>query len=401
MFKNDIKFNMQSPADVMSFFMKKIAVLVIMIILYPCFSYAQSVPPADNTDTMTLTLDLSSIKYLPTIRLYDHVTGAYDPINWRPEWAQSGWLCTDRENSANGICNAHDIVDSANSGDTLIKLLFTERRSHTQVYLQVEARNYSLFPIDCAETKSSNLYYMNDAGGVRCASSKALATGKELYAYLQATELSKLPFGGIWEATMVLEQRGMINPGHTVHLATWTKHIVLDITDEDHQQIYLPDFGDAQPLIDLNMHPLPGVDGRVNILHGENSLGLCLYDGFNSQSSQFTVQMKNQGPDSRAANLFSLYREGGSKTKDEDRIDFTVRMLDPTRNKYTNVKREEDIFFDNIQQAQTRLVHLSGIPEAVLCVPTPLKLETVDTTINKKNQGRYVGNLTFIFTEIF
>lgn len=109
-------------------------------------------------------------------------------------------------------------------------------------------------------------------------------------------------------------------------------------------------------------------------------------------NDDFTGQGTRSGID------FSIVRQGGNVNDARDRIDYSVKILNPDTNTMQTVTRATQINFTKIQQAHIRQVHLPGIPEPVICVPAPLELNTGLFEVNSKNAGQYRGTLQLNFT---
>lgn len=221
---------------------------------------------------------------------------------------------------------------------------------------------------------------------------------QKLIFFINAADLAKLPVGGVWQAEFKVVLMQWDNP-RNYPLADWNAHITLNVTDNNNQQIYLPEFGQAAPRVDLNMRPLPGTGGNQTQMKGAANIDMCLYDGYGSNSSSFTVKFDDQpqGSLSRNEDDFSVYADGGDASQVSDRIDYQVAMQLPNANTLKVIRGQDNVISD-IATARVRPVHLPGIPQAVLCVPTPLTLSTQNMNINSKRAGHYTGHLIVDFT---
>lgn len=353
--------------------------LLIISLIASQSAFAEVVTPTGRETYITGTYDLSSAP--SKIDIWVNETGGVDTSN--PYlWGRNNWRCLSSTSPATGKCKSGEASagggDWGGKGHTLIPTLFIEKRTHAQAVINIEGYH-----------NSDGVQYYLTAAAINIAPQALNNT------WISQTELAKLPIGGIWEAHLAMDL-WQWSPGKK--LGRWNAYITLNVTDMNRQQIYLPEFGQAEPLIDLNLRPLPGTTGYQSILHGKKTLNMCLYDGYNAESSQFTVQIKGAGSLDRPANVFSVYREGGSRTADEDRIDFFVKMFNPVSGEFMDVNRGQNIVITDIQHARIRQVHLPEIPQPVICVPSALKLETGDIAMASKTQGRYVGIMTIVFT---
>jgi hypothetical protein len=284
--------------------MKNIAALFFVIILPACQLFvsqqasAEIIQPTGRDTTVSATFDISTPSQ---VDIWKNESGGSDPDN-PALWRRNTWLCHSDSSPENGQCKT-TVSWECYQKSTSIPLQFTENKTGAIVII--------------------NLTAYRQTGGYKNSVTDACTTssGSETHAnyYITPEELKKIPTGGTWKAELkvVLTQWAP-----NIKLADWYAHITINITDNNNQQIYLPEFGDAQPLIDLNLRPLPGTRGNHGVLHGSTTLDMCLYDGFNSESSQFTIQIKGAAIPGRSENAFSIYRTGGSITKDADTIDF-------------------------------------------------------------------------------
>ncbi|WP_047608306.1 CfaE/CblD family pilus tip adhesin [Rahnella aquatilis] len=376
-----------------------ISALLILLSFLPFMGYCTSIPPSDKNDSTEYSYDRANAMGNQNLTLYDNVIGAYDSVTWKREWAKSGWVCTDQQNRLNGICDKHEIVDNSTRGETTIQLVFTEQRSHIQTMINIKAWNYGIYPAACSEGQDYSDYQINSVTAPHCPSANLAVSGRELNAYIPASEMAKIPFGGIWKAQMVLEYRGIVTPDNIIHLATWTKHITLNVTDNNNQQIYLPEFGQAAPRVDLNLRPLPGTGGNQAQMTGRANIDMCLYDGYGSNSSSFTLKFEDQpqGSSSHSSGNFFIYTDHGDVNQSSGWIEYFVGIVLPDGNT-ESIMRGHDIVIPDIQNAHVRPVHLPGIPQAVLCVPMPIELDTKAIDINSKQAGHYTGHLIVTFT---
>jgi CFA/I fimbrial subunit E len=75
-------------------------------------------------------------------------------------------------------------------------------------------------------------------------------SGASLYLYIPADELKKLPFGGIWDATLKLS----VKRRYSETYGTYTINITVKLTDKGNIQIWLPQFK-SNARVDLNLRP--------------------------------------------------------------------------------------------------------------------------------------------------
>ncbi|QBJ08864.1 pilus assembly protein CblD [Rahnella aquatilis] len=343
---------------------------------------AESVPPAGRDTPVSATFDRGTPP--STLGIWTHESGGYDTEDPRL-WGRNNWRCLSNTSPETGQCKSGEAKnangDWGATGDTLIPTLFTEKKSGLQAVINLKG------------------YHSSSADGTHFLVTAGADNGAKetfLYMFINGDELKKLPVGGVWEGTLALDL-WQWSPGK--NLARWTAHITLNVTDNNNQQIYLPEFGEAAPRVDLNLRPLPGTKGNQTQMNGSATIDMCLYDGYGSNSTSFTLKFddQQQGTIQRNNGYFSIYSDHGNTNLDSGRIDYYVKMQGPD-GKYVSVIRGDDLVISDIQTAHTRPVHLPGIPQAVLCVPAPLELSTKTMDINSKQAGHYTGHLIVNFT---
>ncbi len=319
-------------------------------ILFNSVAHADILIPSDQNIDIEASFDLANS---PTkITLWSEKSGGYDTTN-ASRWAFNYWTCNSDSNPLNGKCSTGK---GGWATSFPIILTFTEKKSGATQNISLNGMRKSQFvggsPCgNYGDSKPMNVSAQNDCQGA--------AQGVAVTVDISPSELKKIPIGGIWEADLKLT----LHNSNNTERYNWDAHLVLKITDINHQQIYLPKFGQAEPLIDLNLRPLPGTSGQHSIFHGKSTLDMCLYDGYNSESSQFTIQIKGAGSPARPENVFYVYRDGGSYSKDEDRVDFFVKMFNPVTGQFIEVNRGQEMVIPDIQKARIRQVHLPDIPQ--------------------------------------
>lgn len=218
--------------------------------------------------------------------------------------------------------------------------------------------------------------------------------------FIPQTELRNLT-GGIWRATLIMNYYNRANTGTVTPLGTtWTASIVLTVTDLNNQQLYFPAFPYAAPQVDLNLSNRPGTANNHSA-SGSVSLDMCLYDGSNGTSDRIDMLFQDEGADApgRQDGMFSVYRTGGDKSSQADRLDYQVSVIDPTTGASRTVSNGKEISWSNTNRRNIlRQVVLPGRPGVSLCVPAPVTLTTPVFTLADKVAGRYTGRLKIIYT---
>ncbi|MBU9866368.1 CfaE/CblD family pilus tip adhesin [Rahnella aceris] len=346
---------------------------------------ADTVAPLDHSINTELNIAKGTAS---TVNIWTQESGGYDSTN-SGRWGLNYWACTSSTSDENGKCPTGK---GGYAAYLPVYLKFTEKRSGATQTLELQGtREAYWYNGNCAmygDPKPMNQSAQNSCSGDS-------TDGVNLTLKIPAAELNKLPVGGIWTAQLKI----LLHNSSETEVYQWDSNITVNLTDNNNQQIYLPEFGEAAPRVDLNLRPLPGTKGNQTQMNGSATIDMCLYDGYGSNSTSFTLKFddQQQGTTERNNGYFSIYSDHGDTNLDSGRIDYYVRMQAPD-GKYVSVIRGDDLVISNIQTAHIRPVHLPGIPQAVLCVPAPLELSTKTMDINSKQAGNYTGHLIVNFT---
>ena len=342
------------------------------------------------------------------IDIWTNESGGHDSS--KPSfWGLNTLVCKSSSDPKNGSCAT--VSMGSGTGKGTIPLRFTEKRSKLSVVLNVtnyHTDRYSQTDY-CNDVSTFYLPFPSTAN-MTCTTNdgtKYKSDGTAFTAYITQTELKKIPFGGIWEASLELYLKQW-TPYKT--LGNWNAKFALNMSDVSNQAIYFPSFGagqgkDAQPHVDLNLRPLPSGDRQIlGRLSGSTSLDMCLYDGYGSNSRQFQVQLSEppeypENPEGRQAGKFSVYNDIGNRNEISNRIDYGVKMYFPESNSFQDVVNGTTYTLPNINTDDIRAVRLaSNISNVVLCVPTPLQINTPAFNIVDKTNGHYTGKIRVVFT---
>ena len=346
---------------------------------------ADTVAPLDHSINTELNIAKGTAS---TVNIWTQESGGYDSTN-SGRWGLNYWACTSSTSDENGKCPTGK---GGYAAYLPVYLKFTEKRSGATQTLELQGtREAYWYNGNCAmygDPKPMNQSAQNSCSGDS-------TDGVNLTLKIPAAELNKLPVGGIWTAQLKI----LLHNSSETEVYHWDSNITVNLTDNNNQQIYLPEFGEAAPRVDLNLRPLPGTKGNQTQMNGSATIDMCLYDGYGSNSTSFTLKFddQQQGTTQRNNGYFSIYSDHGDTNLDSGRIDYYVRMQAPD-GKYVSVICGDDLVISNIQTAHIRPVHLPGIPQAVLCVPAPLELSTKTMDINSKQAGHYTGHLIVNFT---
>lgn len=285
------------------------------------------------------------------------------------------YLCLSSQNTLNGACpTSENPSSSQDRGETNITLQFTEKRSLIKRELQIKGYKQLLFKnVNCPVSLTLNSAHFN------CG--KYAASGGSLYLYIPAGELKKLPFGGIWDATLKLR----VKRRYSETYGTYTINITVKLTDKGNIQIWLPQFkSDAR--VDLNLRPTGG-----NTYIGRNSVDMCFYDGYSTNSSSLEIRFQDNP---KSDGKFYL-RKINDDTKE---IAYTLSLLlagkslTPTNGQTLNITDAASL---ETNWNRITAVTMPEISVPVLCWPGRLQL---DANVKNPEAGQYMGNINIIFT---
>ncbi|HGM5492552.1 TPA: CfaE/CblD family pilus tip adhesin [Serratia fonticola] len=224
--------------------------------------------------------------------------------------------------------------------------------------------------------------------------------------YIPSAELDKLSIPGVWHAWLLMTVRAWDNCSDEINgcggfnRAVWQANITLTVTDNSNQQIYLPAFPTSAPVINLNLKTRPG-SGNLKNVSGQANLDMCLYDGNDSASNRISLRLQDEGAAAagRPTEQFSVYRRGGDKSQDRDRLDYQVSVINPTTGASQTLSNGTEIIWSDTNRRNIqRQVILPGVSKPALCVPAPLTLTTPAFALSDKTAGDYTGTLRIIYT---
>ncbi|AYN29630.1 alpha-fimbriae tip adhesin [Buttiauxella ferragutiae ATCC 51602] len=348
-------------------------------------------PPAPSTVNIQRTFDRVSPPSAD-ISIWARESGGYDTEDYG-KWGRNGWVCESNSDPKHGKCSTKQVW--AATGTTTIPLLFTEKRSGMQVVLNLSGFSEQReFGGDCPGYKGHFQIY--SAAIYDCEVGTAHTSETSLTTSIPAAELRKLPVGGLWQADLHFK---LMQWSPVTFLADFNSHIELNVIDPSHIDIYFPEFSSAAPLVELDLRPRGAPDASA-YAQDTTYLDMCLYDGYNSNSTRFELRLKDEGvlPADRASGDFSIFREEGTKGPERDRIDYHVKLQDPETGGMLAVQNNQSIVWTQINQNKIRPVRLPSLTYPVLCVPAPLVISVDKFSIRDKNAGHYRGTLSVIFT---
>ena len=356
---------------------------------------ASVVPPQDMVIDFSATVDLYGQSFIN-----QKIYGGFDTDN--PErWGGNGWVCLSETDPTYGAC-VTNMGNRPAPRPTIIKLRLKERRSGITTLLNLRGLqsafddlpdHYNNANVAINYNKVMKTYY----GELIAGKFITVATGNSEDEHDPTLNIIDfILIGGVWEGVLKLQERDANNQ----KLATVILNVTFNITDTNHIDIYFPEFGTAAPLVPLNIHPTSGANPTPGGQDVTN-LDMCLYDGFNVNSSKYEVLLEDGNhhtPAGRPMGWFSVYRDGGDENQPRDRIDYQVRMNNPETDAMMNVRNGELITWNAVNTHRVRPVRLPSISYPVLCAPTPLELRVNKFATADKNAGQYHGTLRVTFT---
>lgn len=377
--------------------MRYIKYSILIFCILPSLVRSEVLPPISKSKNLIINSDLNEIISRPELVWDD--SGGYDTDN-PGLWNGNVMVCLSESNTTYGACETNIYNGKPSAQPTSIYLKLTERRSGA--IINVETYGYKGQYFENAADNCQDFGHvflgskMNSVTTRNCSSKKNKGYGFVIYSSIYSHVSDMFPFAGVWEGTLKLNE---LDKNGSL-LATWTANLQYNITDANHIDIYFPEFGTAAPLVPLNIHPTGGASPTPGGQDVTN-LDMCLYDGFNVNSSKYEVLLEDGNhhtPAGRPMGWFSVYRDGGDENQPRDRIDYQVRMNNPETDAMMDVRNGELITWNAVNTHRVRPVRLPAISYPVLCAPTPLEFRVNKFATADKNAGQYHGTLRVTFT---
>lgn len=355
------------------------------------YVYPPLVPPVDQQTTLTLNLERS------TLGSTQHYIWNQQRNGWGGDnapYAQNHWLCYSANDATYG---AGGCFESIHNGPlpSVIALTFTEQIS--RVTHTINLYGHATL-IGCG---SGLVLPINSFNAVWCVVDDSKSLGKMLTVWLDKQEINKLPFGGVWKAQLKLKQRNWAGPGDNTpegyYSAYWTADIQVNLRDNTNISIWFPQHQTTTPHHDLQLHTLPTPSLPGGKISGSSSLDMCLYDGYNGNSSGFEVALTDQQNISgRDSSLFSLFHTGPASSDVRKRIDYRIQLR--YNGQQIAMLNNQPQMLSGSKPSQLRPVRLPHLPQPVFCAPTPLTFITPEFNQNDKESGSYLGYVRVSFT---
>lgn len=352
------------------------------LLLFLCGSaQADKVPPADYNATITQSFDRAAVPSV--ITLWQNQSGGYD-TNYYPLWSRNSLVCYSATDASNGACRTTPVWWQAGDGnDKYIPLLFKLQNGSSTVKLTVTGvgtiAGCANYPADNATLCRSNV-------------------PERLFTFtIPNTELTKIPYPGTWTATL---KQKLMQWDPRVQVATWQANITLHVSDNAKSNIYFPAFRSGTAMVNLNLTNRPGMPGNNTTASGNTSLDMCLYDGgIGSNTIALTFNDEGKSASGRPSGQFSVYLDKGDDTQTSNRLDYVVKVLNPTTGNTDTVTNGSQITWTNtnVRNIQRQVV-IPGTPGVSLCVPAPITLITPSFVLSGKTAGHYSGRLSVTYT---
>lgn len=351
--------------------------------------------PAGRTDTVQATRDRGAP--VGDVIIFDRASGGYD-LDDPPKWGRNSWTCESLTDTATGACPTEPVWAPAGTS-TDINLSFKEEKTGATAVLTLKGSSAPQIHRVCSGAIAPG-GYIGARGPIEKAAVIFLGNcpahvyfdGRVLFVRIPAAELKKLPSGGTWKANLQLNLRLWTSSTAPV-LAVFRAEIKLDVTDKGNIQIYLPEFATATPVVDLKLRALP----NGSRLSGTSNVDLCLYDGYNSQSTWFDISASDGlTVDRRDKGQYSVLLDTDKSGNYESRIDYALNLT--YAGKKIALPNNEKVRLQGVNNSAGRLVSLPGISMPVVCTPTPLTLDTPEFQSVWKRPGKYSNKLTITFT---
>ncbi|KVD59349.1 CfaE/CblD family pilus tip adhesin [Burkholderia ubonensis] len=350
--------------------------------------------PANRNDTVEATVDRGTAQ--AEVKIFDKASGGYDTSD-APKWGRNSWTCESASDPATGACPTEPVWQ-ASGNSTTIQLSFKEAKTGAMAVLNLRGENHYTRHLDCSgnavsEVVSIGTVPVHVAQGATVGSCPTIQwDGRALSVTIPAEELKKIPTGGIWTANLRLNLR-LWGTSKPPTLAVFKAAIKLNVTDKNNIQVYLPEFTNATPVVDLKLRTLP----NGSRLSGTSNVDMCLYDGYNSQSTWFDVTASDGLTiDRRDKGSYSVLLESDKSGAYASRVDYNASLT--YAGKKIVLPNNETVRLQGVNNSAGRTVSLPGIPVPVVCTPTPLTLETPEFQSVWKRPGKYSNKLTITFT---
>lgn len=342
-------------------------------------SWMETVPGSQNFPHTLGTWDRSMTLPPTTYYVFNNYVAGYNENS--TTYDRIIFLCQSTTDTSTGACPTGERGATA-TGTTTVNLRFTEKRSQVKQDLRLIGYKNQRYKPQSGYTCPEYNRPLNSH--ISACEGRIYANGTTLTLYIPAGEINKLPFGGIWEATLIFRVKRYASTTY----GTYTVNITVDLTDKGNIQVWVPGFH-STPRVDLNLRPEG--NGRYT---GTNTLDMCFYDGYSTNSNSMEIRLMDDSGSSSAGNTYYLNKTDAP----EDRLPYSIALLLGGR----RFEPENGISFtiDDSAVLETNWNRITAVsmPEIkvpVLCWPARL-LFSAD--VNNPTAGQYSGNINITFT---
>ncbi|AMF96244.2 hypothetical protein AL538_00150 [Vibrio harveyi] len=221
---------------------------------------------------------------------------------------------------------------------------------------------------------SSKTAYLNSPTGCN-------SNGVYLVFDLSENEISKLEFGSVWK----MDELALNICKWNISCEGFGKviiNITINMTDKNNAQIYIPSSGSSTANVNLKLETY-----NSQYLKGEQSIGICVYDGHDStRGSLFDMSMTGT---INSKNEFAIVHDNG----DEIPIDMFVTFPDGGG----NIIRPSRSFSYSTKGHDSVAMGLPGVDTPVYCIPMDINFKVSPFLKNNKSSGVYNGSFNLKF----
>ncbi|MGD1336310.1 CfaE/CblD family pilus tip adhesin [Vibrio harveyi] len=250
-------------------------------------------------------------------------------------------------------------------GRTPVKVTFRSSQGLVRI-LTIQS---SIYAAGC----TYNEYLLNSSGN--CSSNYI-----GLFFRLNRSEVSKLDFGSVWKMDELMLV--MCRTENCVGQGVLSVNITINVTDNNNAQIYIPSSGSSTTNVNLKLETY-----NSQYLKGEQSIGICVYDGHDSKpGSLFDMSMTGT---INSKNEFAIVHDSG----DEIPIDMFVTFPDGGG----NIIRPSRSFSYSTKGHDSVVMGLPGVDTPVYCIPMDINFKVSPFLKNNKSSGVYNGSFNLKF----
>jgi len=199
---------------------------------------------------------------------------------------------------------------------------------------------------------------------------------------IPAAQLSRIPFGGLWEARLRMTLADLPGPPHfeTAEYHSWSADIALRVTDQG--RIYVEN---DRPIV-MPFHPSDPLP-----FHGA-TIDACLYDGYGGNAPRYQLTLTDPASSGRA---FALRHPEATASGASEEIEYAV-WVSSAHSAQAQLGSGQRVSYENGDKAPMSLSlrKEAGGP----CTPLRIALKVPPFDPMTKRAGEYEGVLRIEFT---